>query len=258
MKGINPPGSCLLTLPCYDIVKGTGIDYMHCILLNIVRLLVHLWFDSSLHSQAWSCSKLVSVADERLKSIKPPTVITRAPRSLSERKYWKASEYRSWLFYYSLPIMFGLLPDDYYQHYALLCQAIYTLNSSCITSRDLKFANTLLNQFYYCFPNLYAERYLTFNLHQLLHLTDSVKYLGPLYTFSCFDHEHCNGVLAKMVHSYCGVDKQISYTFSCLQSMCALSAANDVQVEYIHDVPPSHGTHVLGCCEIIPVDATPH
>ena len=91
------------------------------------------------------------------------------------------------------------------------------------------------------------ERYLTLNMHQLLHITDSVKQLGPLYTFSCFDHEHSNGVLAKMVHSNCGIDKQVSYSFSCLQRMSALAAANDVQIEYLHDIlriskPPSQGT----------------
>ena len=144
VKGINPPGTGLLTLPQYDIVKGTGIDYMHCILLNIVRLLVNLWFDTCHHSQAWLCSRLISVADDRLRSIRPPSSITRAPRTLRDRKFWKASEYRSWLFYYSLPVMLGLLPTQYYQHYGLLCHAIYILNSNSISPRSLKKANKLL------------------------------------------------------------------------------------------------------------------
>ena len=59
-----------------------------CILLNIVRRFIELWFDSSYHSQAWSCSRMVSIADKRLLSIQPPSSITRAPRSLTERKYW--------------------------------------------------------------------------------------------------------------------------------------------------------------------------
>ena len=131
-------------VPNYNSLKGTGIDYMHCILLNIVRLLVNLWFDSCHHSQAWSCSRLISVADDRLRSIRPPSSITRAPRTLRDRKFWKASEYRSWLFYYSLPVMLGLLPTQYYQHYGLLCHAIYILNSSSISPRSLKKANKLL------------------------------------------------------------------------------------------------------------------
>ena len=174
----------------------------------------------------WSCSRAICVADNRLKTIKPPSWITRAPQSLSERKYWKASEYRSWLFFYSLPVMMSILPSSYYNHYALLCHAIYILNSK------LKKANKLLQQFYHLFPTLYAERYLSCNMHQLLHLSDSVEQLGPLFTFSCFDHESCNGLLGKMVHSNRGIDKQIMYTFSSMQRMCSLAAENNVQVEY--------------------------
>ena len=124
-RGINPPGSCLQTLPHFNLVDGVGIDYMHCVLLNIMRLLINLWFDSSHHFQPWSCSKKVANADNKLLSIKPPSTITRTPRSLTERKYWKVSEYRAFLFYYSLPVMLSLLPTEYFEHFTLLCHGIY-------------------------------------------------------------------------------------------------------------------------------------
>ena len=34
---------------------------------------------------------------------------------------------------------------------------------------------------------------MTLNVHQLVHLADSVRYLGPLYTHSCFPYEDKNG-----------------------------------------------------------------
>ena len=174
-EGINPPGSCLQTLRHFNIVDGVGIDYMHCVLLNIVRLLINLWFDSSHHLQLWSCSKKIADADRKLLSIKPPSTITRTPRSLTERKYWKASEYRAFLFYYSLPVMMGLLPTEYFEHFSLLCHGIYILNSTTISTSDLNKANKLLHRFYYLFASLYSERYLTLNLHQLVHLTHNVQ-----------------------------------------------------------------------------------
>lgn len=72
-------------------------------------------------------------------------------------------------------------------------------------------------------------------MHQLLHLADCVEQLGPLHIFSCFDHETANGLLAKMVHSKCGLDKQIMYTFSCMQKMCNVhvAAENNAQMEYL-------------------------
>ena len=256
-KGINAPGTCLLTLPLYDVVKGTGIDYMHCVLLNVTRFLVNLWFDSSHHTEAWSCSRRLHLADSRLKSIRPPSCITRAPKSLVERK---ASEYHSWLFFYSLPIMLSILPSSYYKHYSLLCQAIHTLNSCSITRSSLEKARNMLKRYYSHFSNLYGERYLTCNMHQLLHLADSVEQLGPLYTFSCFDHESANGALARMVHSNCGLDKQIMHTFSTVQTMCSIAAENDVQVQYLDDAlhyskpVARQQTKLLGACDIVKVD----
>lgn len=42
-QGIKGP-SYLSLLPKYDIVCGTTVDYMHCVLLGVTRLLLGLWF----------------------------------------------------------------------------------------------------------------------------------------------------------------------------------------------------------------------
>lgn len=224
VNGIRGPGSCLATLPQHDIVKGMSIDYMHCVLINIVRLLISLWFESKYSSELWSCCRSESVVDARMESIQPPNFITRAPRGVSKRKFWKASEYRSWLFFYSLPVMWGILHTDYYQHYVLLCEAIYILNSS-VNPRQLKKCSKLLRHFYFKFPTLYSERYLSCNMHQILHLPTVVEDLGPLFTNSCFDHEYSNGKLAKMVHSHSCVDSQILASFGTLQTLSDLASA---------------------------------
>ena len=94
-------------------------------------------------------------------------------------------------------------------------------------------------------------------MHQLLHLADSVKYLGPLHTFSCFDHEHSNGLLTKTVHSNCGVDKQIMSMFSYLHGMCRLSSENNVQEEWIDNIlhfsrsSSKSGIALLGSCDTV-------
>ena len=99
-------------------------------------------------------------------------------------------------------------------------------------------------------------------MHQLLHLSDSVEQLGPLFTFSCFDHESCNGLLVKMVHSNCGIDKQIMYTFSAMQRMCSLAAKSNAQLEYLECIktllkPAScDQTKLLGSSDILRVNTT--
>ena len=71
-------------------------------------------------------------ADRKLLSSKPLSTITGTPWRLTERKYGNASEYCAFLFYFSLPIMMGLLPTEHFEHFIPLCHGIYILNSTTI------------------------------------------------------------------------------------------------------------------------------
>ncbi|WAR15739.1 PGBD4-like protein [Mya arenaria] len=164
---------------CSDIINGTAIDYMHSVLLGLVRRLLHLWFDSKFSSHPFSVSHLVN---KRLSSIKPPYYIKRHPRDIKEQsKYWKASECRAWLFHYSVPVLFGLLKKNIFQHYLLLVEAIYILNLESISNSDLKHCEELLIKYSCMFSALYGDQHMSANLHQLLHLHDTVEQLGPLW-----------------------------------------------------------------------------
>ena len=68
----------------------------------------------------YSYNSNARLINEYLCNIKPPDNFRIHARSLFERAYWKASEYRAWLLYYSLPILIKILPGDYVHHYALL------------------------------------------------------------------------------------------------------------------------------------------
>lgn len=55
--------------------------------------------------------------NRRLAKLQPPLFITRAPRPLSELKYWKASEYKSFLLYYGPVILVDILNSSYHSHF---------------------------------------------------------------------------------------------------------------------------------------------
>ena len=65
-----------------------------------------------------------------------------------------------------------------------------------------------------------------------------------------------------MVHSNCGIDKQIMYTFSSMQRMCSLAAENNVQVEYLECIKPflksvsREQIKLLGSFELLRVNTT--
>ena len=87
--GVKGP-SWLAIVPSFDLIRGTSVDYMHCVLLGVCRHLLKLWFKSKNHNGMWYIGTKIDLVDGRLLLIKPPDEIQRTPRSLdSTRKYWK-------------------------------------------------------------------------------------------------------------------------------------------------------------------------
>ncbi|XP_021344066.1 uncharacterized protein LOC110443942 [Mizuhopecten yessoensis] len=171
-------GPSWLTAISADAIQGTSIDYMHTVLLGLIRRLLTLWFDSKFSSRAFSVSKLVHKTDRRLATIKPPHFVTRLPKSILEHsQYWKASECRSWLFYYSVPVLFGILDPVYFHHYLLFYEAMYLLNLDSISQGDLQHCDELIITFCCQFSALYGKEHMSANLHQLLHISDAVTSL---------------------------------------------------------------------------------
>ena len=66
------------------------------------------------------------------------------------------SELRSWLLFYSLPVLFNILPTPYYDHLVLLVSSIYTLTSDWITAQNLSAAETSLKKFNMQYMELYG------------------------------------------------------------------------------------------------------
>ena len=202
--------SWFLYVPAFNLIRGTAIDYMHGTLLGVVKMLVNLWLDKQHHDEPWYIGKWARELEKRYVSIKPPSCISRLPRSIvGNFGHLKASELRSFLLFYSLPCLYGLLPDNYFQHYLLLVEAIYTLLKHSISFSDLTKAGKLLKHFCIRVEELYGSRYETYNIHCLLHLVDRVKDLGPLWTHSCFCFEDYNGELRHFFHGTQHVEMQI-------------------------------------------------
>lgn len=138
--------------------------------------------------------------NKRLNRIKPPEEFRRTPRSITTFKHWKASEFRAWLLYYSLPVLSDLMPGDYIHHLSLLVSAIHILLAS-----DVDFAHSLLVAFYNLLPQLYPSKICTMNMHSLVHLSKFVHCWRPLWCYSCFGFESMNGhprlILPQLIHN---------------------------------------------------------
>ena len=68
-----------------------------------------------------------------------------------------ASDYRSWVLYFSLPVLYGILPEPYFTHYALLVAAMHILLGEDTSESSLERAGIYLGQFYQNFSSLYGQ-----------------------------------------------------------------------------------------------------
>ena len=83
-------------------------------------------------------TKVLSIINKRLLAINPPYSVTRLPRSVSDFAYWKASELKLFLLSYSVPVLYDLMDEKYFNHHKLLVFAIYLLNQTSISSEMIE------------------------------------------------------------------------------------------------------------------------
>jgi hypothetical protein len=220
-----------------------------------------LWFGTQHKGKQFNINERVCEVDIRLQNIRPTLDVTRLPRSIEkDLKYWKASEFRSFLLYFGGPALHGILDWQRFTHFLLLVDSMHILLKCGSTDKDLDRAESLLFKFCSCFENLYERCFLRLNVHQLLHLPDCVRNLGPLYTHSCFSFESKNGIVLKMIRGSQSIDTQIITAISFIQKLpelkqkCIVKDSEiDVLCKSIEN--PSHlkrgqkldnGTYILG------------
>ncbi len=195
-----------------DLVNSIPVDYMHCVLEGVTRWLLKSWFNSKNHMAPFYIGRHVKQIDRELLKQRPPSEFSRPPLSIqSHLRYWKASELRYWLLFYSLPLLLNHLPSLYWHHYALLVCAIHIMLSDSITSTQVDAAEQMLADFYHLMPQLYGESSCTHNCHLLSHLGKYVRLWGPLWTHSAFGFESKNGHLKHLFHGKTDIVHQIIF-----------------------------------------------
>ena len=208
-----------MSLSYFHLVKGVAIDYMHGILLGVQKKPLQLWCLPEFSKAPLSISGKVSILDKRLLHVKPPSVINRTPRNISNSlKYWKASEYHSFLLFYGVPLLCGLLPDIYLHCHILFVRGIFLLLKDNITEQNLA-AEGCFIEFVAKFNIIYEIKFATLNFHQLVHLVDQVRQLGALWTHACFTFEDKIRVILKFIHGSQYIDGQIITAVSFTQKV---------------------------------------
>ena len=132
-----------------DLVACIPINYMHCCLEGIAKMLLQFWTDSSNHSQPYYFGQQVVEVDNELMKQHPPSEFSRPPRSIQKiLKYWKVSQLRYCTLFYSLPLLLRKLPSLYWHHYSLFVCSLHILLKAKIHLLEIDAAERMLQDFY--------------------------------------------------------------------------------------------------------------
>uniref|UniRef100_A0AAG5DRP2 Uncharacterized protein n=1 Tax=Anopheles atroparvus TaxID=41427 RepID=A0AAG5DRP2_ANOAO len=119
----------LLDVLNFDIIEDVIVsDRLHLIDLGVMKRLVVAWRDGTQMQTHWlpeDCKEISAM----LRKIELPIEIHRKLRPIKFAKFWKGSEYASFLQYASIVVLKEQIPYDAYNHFLLLYCGVTLLSS---------------------------------------------------------------------------------------------------------------------------------
>ncbi|XP_031350255.1 uncharacterized protein LOC116178316 isoform X1 [Photinus pyralis] len=191
----------LLNLPI-NLIKNFPTDYMHNICLGIVRKMLNTWIGGSLRVRL--PHQKVTTMSQRLLDLKRriPIEFNRKPRSLEELKYWKATEFRTFLIYLGPLVLKDVVNNAVYQNFLLIHFSVSILLSEIhIRKFGIELVRNVINVFIDHSKTLYGLEFMVYNVHLLSHICDDVEWFGVLDNFSAFPFENYLGQLKSLVRT---------------------------------------------------------
>ncbi|KAL3997086.1 hypothetical protein ACER0C_009742 [Sarotherodon galilaeus] len=170
------------------------LDYMHLCCLGVTRKLIYLWMKGKVLATRLS-SRTVGEISEKLKGLGAytPNEFNRKPRELSEIDRWKATELQNFMLYTGPVVLRNSIPAQFYDNFMLFSVAMHLLLSPCMSNEMVDCANEFLVSFVCHFGELYGRHEITYNIHQLKHLSEEYRLFGPLDNIAVFPYENYLG-----------------------------------------------------------------
>lgn len=174
-------GNTILTqIPNFNIISNVVLDSMHLVYLGVVKRLIMLWMGKGPRTVRLSSLQKHDAISTKLEGICNilPNDFAKRSRSLMHWHKWKATEFRHFVLYSGPVIVKDILPANVYDHFIMLHAAITILNDPILIKdeKNLESAHYLLRTFVTQFADIYGLENVTFNVHNLTHLCDEVRF----------------------------------------------------------------------------------
>lgn len=184
-----------------DMINQFPLDYMHLVCLGATKMILKLWIKFIPKFTGAQTNQLSEVLVNLNKYI--PKEFNRKLQPLLELGRWKATTLRLFLLYVGPVVLDNdYLPNDYILHFNCLSLAIrlFCHPEHCVTYFD--YASNLLDYFVNQFQELYTLEFVTYTIHNLVHLSKDVERYGPLDSFSAFEFENYMQFLKKIIRKH--------------------------------------------------------
>ncbi|KAI9557239.1 hypothetical protein GHT06_017062 [Daphnia sinensis] len=207
-------GTSLLERLDIDMVTSFAVGYMRCVCLGVMRKLLWLWIRGPLSTRIGHQNiERKSAALMMIKNF-VPCDFARKPRVLAELPRWKPTELHQFLLYTGPAILKesckGKPLEDFYDNFMLLHTAIKILSQPHLCQEPVyNYAKDLLVAFVEECKIIYAEWFISYNVHCLIHLPDDVMRFGYLDNFSTFPFENNMKKIKSMIRKHERVLSQI-------------------------------------------------
>ncbi|CAF4397199.1 unnamed protein product, partial [Rotaria magnacalcarata] len=215
IKGVSPLRKIM------DIPNQIDIDIMHLCFIGHCNFLLCKW-EKMIVKQSWLSG------NDFLKKIKWPHNFNVELQSLSDRTYWKAHDYRSFLLYVMFPFVFSFFPENISSHFSLYFVFVRTL----YFYHDLQEVNEVEQLIkIYCehAQHIYGKAFYLYSSHAHLHLVKKVINNGAFCFHNCFPNES----FVRFLRSLRSGNRSLAHqTYSSLEKFCctikkdALSISN--------------------------------
>ena len=132
-----------------------------------------------------------------------PVEFNRKLKPLADLAFWKASEYRLFLLYVGSVVLRckSILCTERYNHFLKFAIAVRFLVQKNNHINNLRFCHELLCEFVDHSALLYGKRFVSYNVHSVIHIDDDYWHFGSLENINSFVFESYLGLLKNCVRS---------------------------------------------------------
>lgn len=245
-KKYHEKRTCLDSIPGLGLVSNVTLDYMHLILLGVVKKMITLWIHGE---NAYRLGRLqILKISKRLENDMKPFIskeFGRRPQTLEFLKLWKATELRQFLLYTGPIVLRKILPKTMYDHFMTLHVLIRILCDEERHRNKLNYAENLAKHFIKSFAKIYGVHHVTHNVHGIIHLVEDAKLHGSIEKFSAFKFENFMQTLKNMIRKPEKPLQQIARRYEEIQNM--KTACSNYNHSTNNDlIPVATSLHVQG------------